>query len=98
MGFATAKVIASAAESFHVIMTDRFIEKLKSAMSEIETAGTKGSLSTVQLDVTDEKSIEQAVKLVQEDYGRLDVLVNNAVRRFFSNPRRGQPGPDTEYS
>ena len=30
------------------------------------------------LDVTDEKSIEQAVKLVQENYGQLDASVNNA--------------------
>ena len=78
MGFATAKVIVSALEGFHVIMAGRSLEKVKSAMSQIETAGIKGSLSTVQLDVTDEKSIEQAVKVVQENYGRLDVLVNNA--------------------
>jgi NAD(P)-dependent dehydrogenase (short-subunit alcohol dehydrogenase family) len=78
IGFATAKVIASASGAFHVIMTGRSLEKVKSAMSEIETAGVKGSLSTVQLDVTDEKSIEQAVELVQEKYGRLHVLVNNA--------------------
>jgi NAD(P)-dependent dehydrogenase (short-subunit alcohol dehydrogenase family) len=47
-------------------------------MSEIEAADTKGLLSTVQLDVTDEKSIEQAVALVHQKFGRLDVLVNNA--------------------
>jgi NAD(P)-dependent dehydrogenase (short-subunit alcohol dehydrogenase family) len=78
VGFATAKVIASASEDFHVIMTGRSRERVKAAMSEIETAGIKGSLSTIQLDVTDEKSIEQAVKLVQEKYGRLNALVNNA--------------------
>jgi NAD(P)-dependent dehydrogenase (short-subunit alcohol dehydrogenase family) len=47
-------------------------------MSEIEAAGSKGLLSTVQLDVTDEKSIEQAAALVHQKFGRLDVLVNNA--------------------
>ena len=78
VGFATAKVIACASEVFHVIMASRSLEKAKSAMSEIEAAGIKGLLSTVQLDVTDERSIEQAVALINQKFGRLDVLVNNA--------------------
>ena len=78
MGFATAKVIACASEIFHVIMASRSLEKVKSATSEVDAAGKKGLLSTVQLDVTDERSIEQAVALVNQKFGRLDMLVNNA--------------------
>ena len=59
-------------------MTGRSLEKTQSALSEIEKAGIKGTLSAVQLDVTDEQSIFQAVKLVEESHGRLDALVNNA--------------------
>lgn len=47
-------------------------------MSEIEAAGIKGSLSTLQLDVTNEQSVEEAALIVQQQFGRLDVLVNNA--------------------
>ena len=47
-------------------------------MSELEATSPKGDLSTVQLDVTDDKSIEAAVAHVQQSFGRLDVLVNNA--------------------
>ena len=71
-------MIASASKDFHVIMTGRSLEKVKSAMSEIETSGIKGSLSAVHLDVTDDKSIHNAMKHVQETYGRLDALINNA--------------------
>ena len=78
MGFATSKVIANVSKDFHVIMTGRSLEKVESAVSEIEGGGIKGSLSAVHLDVTDGKSIEQAVKQVEEKHGRLDVLVNNA--------------------
>ncbi len=78
VGFATAKVLARASKDFHVIMASRALEKAKSAMSEIEATGIKGSLSTVQLDVTDETSIKQAVAYVDQTFGRLDVLVNNA--------------------
>ncbi|KAK3617944.1 hypothetical protein LTR22_026548 [Elasticomyces elasticus] len=78
VGFATAKVIASTSEAFHVIMAGRSLEKVRKAMSELEHAGVKGSLSAVQLDVTDDNSIERAVKAVQDQHERLDVLVNNA--------------------
>lgn len=78
VGLAAAKVIACASEHFHVIIASRSLEKAKSAMSEIEAAGPKGHLSTVQLDVTDKESVEQAAALVQQKFGRLDVLVNNA--------------------
>jgi NAD(P)-dependent dehydrogenase (short-subunit alcohol dehydrogenase family) len=59
-------------------MASRSLEKAKAAMSEIEAAGIKGTLSTVQLEVTDEKSIEEAAAHVQQHFGRLDVLINNA--------------------
>ena len=32
----------------------------------------------VQIDVTDQKSIESAVKTVEREHGRLDILINNA--------------------
>ena len=55
-------------------MTGRSLEKVK-----IEKAGIKGSLSAIQLDVTDKKSIEQAATPIQEYLGLLHILVNNAV-------------------
>lgn len=71
-------MIASASENYHVVMTGRSQEKLQSAMSDVQQAGPKGTLSILQLDVTDENSIEEAAKHVRERHGRLDVLVNNA--------------------
>ncbi|KAK5098940.1 hypothetical protein LTR70_000941 [Exophiala xenobiotica] len=59
-------------------MAGRSQDKLNSAMREVQSAGIKGSLSIVQLDVTDEQSIKEAARRVHEEHGRLDVLVNNA--------------------
>ena len=60
-------------------MACRSREKATAATSEIEAAGvTKGAFSTMQLDVTNEQSIKEAVAHVQQQFGRLDVLVNNA--------------------
>jgi NAD(P)-dependent dehydrogenase (short-subunit alcohol dehydrogenase family) len=45
-----------------------------------ETAanGIEGDAHALQLDVTDEASITAAAESIRNDYGRLDVLVNNA--------------------
>ena len=81
-------MIAGASDAFHVIMTGRSMDKVKSAVSEVESYGIKGSVSSVQLDVTDEKSIREAVKLVEQQHGRLDALINNAAI--------GKVGPGTK--
>jgi NAD(P)-dependent dehydrogenase (short-subunit alcohol dehydrogenase family) len=71
-------VIASASDSFHVVMTGRNLSKVDAAKSEIAASGIKGVISTLQLDVTDDESISKAAVLVEKKFGRLDVLVNNA--------------------
>jgi NAD(P)-dependent dehydrogenase (short-subunit alcohol dehydrogenase family) len=59
-------------------MAGRSLEKVEAAKSEINTSIIKGSLSTLQLDVTDEGSIKKAAAQVGQQFGRLDVLINNA--------------------
>ena len=59
-------------------MASRSLDKGNAASSAIQAAGIKGKVSSIQLDVTDEPSIAAAVKQVESEHGRLDVLVNNA--------------------
>ena len=71
--------MASASPNFHIIMAARSLVKAEQAKAEILATGTiKGSLSTVQLDVTDEASIAAAAQLVADQHGYLSVLINNA--------------------
>lgn len=44
----------------------------------IKAGGIKGELSALQLDVTDSESVDKAVQKVEEQFGHLDVLINNA--------------------
>lgn len=60
-------------------MTGRNLAKVEAAMNDLTKAGgIKGGLSALQLDVTDSDSIDRAVQKVDEQFGRLDVLINNA--------------------
>lgn len=65
-------------------MACRNLEKAEKAKSEIVATGVKGSLSVVELDVTNQALIDKAVTFVEEKFGKLDVLVNNAAGGFLS--------------
>lgn len=56
-----------------VILGSRDLAKGKAAVSNLNQ-----NIDVVQLDVTDEKSIQEAVKFVTDKYGKLDILINNA--------------------
>ena len=59
-------------------MASRSFEKGNAASEAIQKAGIEGKISPIQLDITDELSIADAVKRVEQDHGRLDALINNA--------------------
>ena len=74
IGYETALVLAR--NGFRTYATMRNLEKAK-AISDVAKR-EKLSLHTVKLDVTDEKSVNEAIKTIKSDAGRIDVLVNNA--------------------
>ncbi|KAK1147212.1 hypothetical protein N8T08_001951 [Aspergillus melleus] len=79
VGYAMGRVFAQAPTGFHIIMACRSLDNANVAKSEIEQEpATKNTLSTVHLDVTDHESISQAASIVEQQFGRLDVLINNA--------------------
>jgi NAD(P)-dependent dehydrogenase (short-subunit alcohol dehydrogenase family) len=69
--------ICSALAADHtVIMGDIQEAKAQTAAQAIKAG--KGSVVPVRLDVTDENSVQQVVQQVKKQYGRLDVVINNA--------------------
>jgi NAD(P)-dependent dehydrogenase (short-subunit alcohol dehydrogenase family) len=78
IGYDTVKALVSASTSYHIIMACRSAENAAKALSEIQATSPESSLSTVQLDVTDHASINQAAKIIDDEFGRLDILINNA--------------------
>src|SRR2546423_1798789 len=59
-----------------VILTSRDATKGEAAAQAIQREGKEVDFH--QLDVTDEKSVAALLQFVKAEYGRLDVLVNNA--------------------
>ncbi|KAF5384463.1 hypothetical protein D9757_000449 [Collybiopsis confluens] len=60
-----------------VYITGRRVDVLEKAANSIQCSGL-GSLVPLQMDVTDEESINKGVQVVTRAEGRLDILINNA--------------------
>jgi NAD(P)-dependent dehydrogenase (short-subunit alcohol dehydrogenase family) len=61
---------------YHVLVGSRDAARGQAAVDELTAAGLSAEL--LPLVVTDPASVAAAVKTVEEKYGRLDVLINNA--------------------
>ena len=69
LGFETAKVLQQ--KGYNVYIGSRDAERGRQAADEL-------SVKYVQLDVTDDISIQQAYLQIQDREGHLDILINNA--------------------
>jgi NAD(P)-dependent dehydrogenase (short-subunit alcohol dehydrogenase family) len=74
IGAATAKLMAEAGAS--VVIGDLLADKAKETVQAIEAGGGKAVF--VPLDVTSEKDWTNAAATATQQFGKLDVLVNNA--------------------
>ncbi|KAI0847743.1 NAD(P)-binding protein [Daldinia vernicosa] len=87
VGYETAKNLLLSSEEYHVILGSRDLSRGEAAAREIQAVdGVKGSASAVQIDVTDDKTVDAAAARVASEYGRLDILVNNAGIISTANP------------
>ncbi|OCK75467.1 NAD(P)-binding protein [Lepidopterella palustris CBS 459.81] len=88
VGYDTSYALASASPNNHIIMACRNPTKGQKAISEISARKPAGTLSLLELDVSNDDSIATAAKTIESEFGRLDVLVNNAgIVSRASDPR-----------
>lgn len=76
VGIGRATAIQLAAAGADVALLDVSEEKLLAVKAELEVYG--GKVLTIPCDVSDLQMVEQAVALIIEQFGRIDILVNNA--------------------
>jgi NAD(P)-dependent dehydrogenase (short-subunit alcohol dehydrogenase family) len=89
-GLGRAMALAFAKQGAVVGMAARRLERLHSLEKEINMLG--GKALALQVDVTDEQSLQSGVDTLLEHSGRLDVLINNAGTGIF-----GRTPSEREY-
>ena len=75
IGAVTARRMAE--EGAKVVLAARRLNLLEEVVAEIEAAG--GTAMACSCDVSDEESVKQLVAATVQAYGKLDIVVNNAV-------------------
>lgn len=78
IGFETVRQLLK--RGYKTILTSRNEERGRSAMEKLEAFG--GMLHYLGLDVVDDQSVLDAATSVERDFGRLDILVNNAAINY----------------
>ncbi|NMM47281.1 3-oxoacyl-[acyl-carrier-protein] reductase [Marinigracilibium pacificum] len=74
IGFATAKKFIS--EGAQIAIWDIQEEKGNSAVNELSESGAK--VKFYKVNITDLNAVENAAQQVFEDFGKIDILINNA--------------------
>ncbi len=75
-GFGANAARLFAKEGCRVIVSARRMDRLKAVAEEIIAAG--GDAAVIQLDVTEQAQVEEVVHTIIDNYGRIDILFNNA--------------------
>ncbi|KAF4342479.1 oxidoreductase yusZ [Fusarium beomiforme] len=79
VGFETAKNLVLSSVKYHVIIGSRDEAKGEMAARSLQALDDiKGTVSSIQIDVTDDNSVDAAAQTLTSEWGRLDILVNNA--------------------
>jgi NAD(P)-dependent dehydrogenase (short-subunit alcohol dehydrogenase family) len=81
LGRAIALSLAEAGAN--VAVTSRTLSEIKRTEQEIKEKGQKAL--AISMDVTDLNKVERAVQKVASEFGRIDILVNNAATRSFKS-------------
>ena len=80
LGFQIIKALSASSKEYNILLAGRSLTKaqqaVKSAAEEFPSSLSK--LWPIQIDIEDDDSIHKAFEEVQEKFGKVDALVNNA--------------------
>lgn len=84
LGYQIAKALTASGVGYQIIVAGRSLDKVHEAIRSIqsEVPTTQSKLSPLQVDVESDSSITAAASKLQTEFGRVDVLINNAGGQF----------------
>lgn len=85
-GIGRAICLKLATRQYRLVLAARSVDRLRQLQTELEALGAE--CLSVPSDVSDPNDLERLVRVTQERFGRIDVLVNNAGVDCFSEFER----------
>jgi NAD(P)-dependent dehydrogenase (short-subunit alcohol dehydrogenase family) len=80
LGFQIIRALLSSEKAYRIILGGRLLAKAQEAVNAVvrEFPSSHSKLCPLQVDIEDDGSIQEAFEKVQFEFGRVDVLINNA--------------------
>ena len=80
LGFETVKALCQSSKAYTILLGGRSLDKATAAAQNARTEfpQSPSTITAVQIDIEEDESISRAFEHVASQYGRLDVLINNA--------------------
>lgn len=80
IGYETVRALVQSSRQYHVLFGARSPEKGNEAMTAIkeEFPDSSTSMEMLRIDVSEDEEIDAAYETVAKEFGRVDVLINNA--------------------
>ncbi len=82
-GIGQAISLAFANEGAVVVVTARTLPRLEEVAQDIKSRG--GRAKAIQTDISDHEQVKRMVAQTIDEFGRIDILVNNAARGTYNN-------------
>lgn len=80
IGYQIVRALAASEGKHEIIVAGRSLDKAQAAIdsAKAEFSSTSSKLHPLQVDLESDESINAAFEKVQTQFGRVDVLINNA--------------------
>ncbi|KAH7009914.1 hypothetical protein EDB80DRAFT_610523 [Ilyonectria destructans] len=80
IGYEAVKSLLQSPKPYHILLGCRSLLKGHAAITKLaeETDNDHSTVEPVEIDISDDDSIQRAFEMVRDKFGRVDVLVNNA--------------------